>query len=98
MNDIQSKAISLLNRCERRDDGSSVHLVIWKLPTALLPCQHHFKYRLAYIVNGICVVRYDNERGKGDHRHVNGQEESYLFSTPEQLIRDFRADILRWKP
>lgn len=98
MHETNLKSVSLVNRCERRDDGSMIQFVIWKLPIALLPCQHQFKYRLAYIVDGICVIRYDNERGKGDHKHINGQEERYLFSTPEQLIKDFRTDILKWQP
>jgi hypothetical protein len=38
-------------------------------------------------------VGYDNERPKGDHRHVNGRELSYQFTTPEQLIADFLADV-----
>lgn len=31
---------------------------------------HPFKYRLAFMVNGKCILRYDNERAKGDHRHI----------------------------
>jgi hypothetical protein len=41
---------------------------------------------------------YDNELGKGDHRHLSDREEPYRFSTPEQLIADFRADVKEWKP
>ncbi|HEX6705764.1 MAG TPA: DUF6516 family protein [Albitalea sp.] len=48
------------------------------------------------VVNDVCVVRYDNERGKGDHRHVVADEFAYSFSTPDQLMSDFRADIARW--
>jgi len=55
-----------------------------------------YKYRLAYIVNGKCVLRYDNERGKGDHRHFDGVESLYAFSSPDQLMADFNSDILRW--
>jgi hypothetical protein len=53
-------------------------------------------YRLAYIVDGTCVVRYDNEVGKGDHRHFGEKEVAYDFETPEKLIDDFRRDIARW--
>ena len=60
------------------------------------PSGHTFKYRLAYVVGGECVLRYDNERGKGDHRHFGKQELDYAFSTPEQLMLDFNADIKRW--
>ena len=40
-------------------------------------------------------MRYDNERGKGDHRHEGDQEEPYNFVSVEQLIRDFKTDIER---
>lgn len=51
---------------------------------------------LAYVVVGECVLRYDNERGKGDHRHVGGRTMPYVFSTPDQLMADFNADLVRW--
>ena len=44
----------------------------------------------------MCVVRYDNEVGKGDHRHFNGKESAYIFKTPDKLIADFQRDIARW--
>ena len=71
-------------------------LVLWQLPRAVAGSSHRFKYRLAYVVNGVCVLRYDNEAGKGDHRHFAGRESSYVFKTPEQLIADFERDIARW--
>ena len=52
--------------------------------------------RYTSVVNGTCVVRYDNESGKGDHRHFNTRERPYTFETPEQLIADFQADMARW--
>ena len=57
---------------------------------------HGYKYRLAYVVRGECVLRYDNEVGKGDHRHFDGKESTYVFTTPDRLIADFRRDIARW--
>jgi hypothetical protein len=71
-------------------------LVIWRLPQPTPPATHSFKYRLAYVVEGQCVVRHDNERGKGDHRHFDGHEMPYGFSSPEHLMRDFQQDIERW--
>jgi len=47
-------------------------------------------------LRGECVLRYDNETGKGDHRHFDGKESAYMFTTPEQLIADFQNDIERW--
>ena len=54
---------------------------------------HGFKYRLYFGRAGTRIVGYDNERGKGDHRHVLGREFSYRFTSPEQLISDFLADV-----
>ena len=48
------------------------------------------------LVDGECVLRFDNETGKGDHRHFGGKEGHYAFSTPEKLIADFQRDITRW--
>jgi hypothetical protein len=73
-----------------------VELVVWRVSQPLAPSTHTFKYRLAYVVAGKCVVLYDNERGKGDHRHFGTLQKPYLFSSPEELMRDFNADIERW--
>jgi Family of unknown function (DUF6516) len=48
------------------------------------------------VVAGQCVVLYDNERGKGDHRHFGAKQRPYGFSSPDQLMADFTADIARW--
>ena len=71
-------------------------LVLWLLPEPLDGSSHDYKYRLAYVVRGECVLRYDNETGKGDHRHFGGKENAYVFTSPEQLIADFQNDIVRW--
>ena len=57
-----------------------------------------FKYALAYVVAGVCVLRYDNEAGKGDHRHVGDVETEYRFTTPDQLLADFWRDVDQWRP
>jgi hypothetical protein len=54
---------------------------------------HGIKYSFVYIVSGLRVIGYDNERGKGDHRHINGLEYPCKFTTPSQLMSDFQADI-----
>jgi hypothetical protein len=58
---------------------------------------HSFKYRLAYVVGGKCVLRYDNELGKGDHRHTVRKEKPYAFVSVDQLLDDFLADVARWR-
>ena len=54
---------------------------------------HPYKYRLYFGRGGVRLVGYDNERGKGDHRHRRGIEEPYRFTTVEQLVSDFLADV-----
>jgi hypothetical protein len=48
-------------------------------------------------MNGVCVLRYDNEAGKGDHKHVGEQEVPYTFTTPAQLLADFWDDVDNWR-
>jgi hypothetical protein len=72
---MQYMAAVLLDRAkEVRDDGSIVEIIIWELPEPLPPSTHRYKYRLFSGASGVNRVRYDNERGKGDHRHVGDQE------------------------
>ena len=67
--------------------------VIWRVPTAVPPTEHGYKYRLVYLISGTRVVGYDNERGKGDHRHVGQKEMSYRFVDVPTLLRDFLTDV-----
>jgi hypothetical protein len=90
------KATELFRRRIVYTENSFAELVLWRLSGPLSGSNHAFKYRLAYVVDGECVLRYDNEAGKGDHRHVGSRESRYVFSTPERLIADFQRDIARW--
>jgi Family of unknown function (DUF6516) len=45
-------------------DDSFLELVAWNLPRPLEGSSHNFKYRFAYVVREVCVLRYDNERAK----------------------------------
>ena len=76
------KAALLLH--ERRDiaEDRFVELVVWQVPQS---------------VRGSTHLRYDNEVGKGDHRHVGAVEMPYTFTTPEQLYADFMADVTNWR-
>ena len=58
-----------------------------------LGSRHHLKYSLFYGRPGLRVVGYDNERGKGDHRHYGDREEPYVFQGVRQLMADFLADV-----
>ncbi len=70
-----------------------VEIVIWRVPKPVPPSEHAYKYRLVYVVGGQRVLGYDNERGKGDHKHVGPQQEAYRFTSPQQLMADFMADL-----
>lgn len=90
------KAVKLIRTRIVCSELAFIELVLWQLPKPVEGSPHGYKYRLAYVVRGVCVVRYDNEIGKGDHRHVNGKEIPYIFTTPDQLIVEFQQDIERW--
>jgi len=90
------KATELFRRRIVYTESRFAELVLWRLPQPVARAKHSFKYRLAYVVNEECVLRYDNEAGKGDHRHWGGKEFPYRFSTPEKLLADFQLDIERW--
>ena len=90
-------AVLLARAKEVRDDGSIIEIVIWQLPEPLPPSMHTYKYRLYFGATGVSRVRYDNERGKGDHRHIGDEEFDYVFTSVEQLLKDFRLDVERWE-
>jgi hypothetical protein len=46
-----------------------------------------------YVVDGVRMVGFDNERGKGDHCHLDGVEVPYAFTGVDQLIEDFIAAV-----
>ena len=74
-------------------DDTILEMTIWRTPTPVEPSQHHFKYRLVLIHRGKRVIGFDNERGKGDHCHLDGEETAYRFTTVEQLVEDFIAAV-----
>jgi len=90
------KAFQLVGTRIVYSESAFAELVLWRLPKPLDGSVHAFKYRLAYVVRGECVLRYDNEVGKGDHRHIGEKESAYAFTTPDKLIADFQKDIARW--
>jgi hypothetical protein len=90
------RAILVLHEKIVRDDGAIVELVIWQLPRATPDRPHALKYRLYFGRSGKCLVRYDNESGKGDHRHIRGKETPYRFVSLAKLRRDFELDIKKY--
>lgn len=79
-------------------EDAFVEMVVWRLPSPVTGSRHSFKYRLAFVVDGRCVLRYDNEHGKGDHRHVGENDFPYVFTTPQTLLTDFWNDVENWRP
>lgn len=77
------------------DDGAIVEMVLWRVKTPVPPTTHGLKYSLFYGRPGVREVGYDNERGKGDHRHFQGVEAAYAFSSVERLLADFWSDVAR---
>lgn len=77
--------------------SSFMEMVVWRVPQPVKGSLHDFKYSLAYVVDEVCVLRYDNEAGKGDHKHLDSDEVPYVFTTTTQLVEDFLLDIEQWR-
>ena len=90
------KAVELVRTRVVYAENAFAELVLWRVPSPVRGSLHDYKYRLAYVVDGVCAVRYDNEPGKGDHRHFGVKERPYAFTTPEALLAAFQRDIARW--
>ena len=71
------------------EDGAIRQIRIWLVPEPVLPATHHFKYSLVYVLRGKRLIGFDNERGKGDHRHLRGTETPYAFKGITKLLADF---------
>lgn len=70
-----------------------VEMVVWQVPLPVPPSEHAFKYRLVFVRDGKRIVGYDNERGKGDHKHIDEREVPYKFVDIETLMADFLRDV-----
>jgi hypothetical protein len=75
-------------------EDTFAEMVVWRLPSPIPGSSHGFKYRLALVVNGRCVLRYDNETGKGDHKHMAKKK----FLIYQALLDDFWQDVDNWRP
>jgi hypothetical protein len=92
------KAELLLSERHQLTTESFAELRVWRVVRPVQGSSHDLKYALAYVVAGACVLRYDNEAGKGDHRHIGGVETAYTFTTPAQLMADFWNEVDQWRP
>ena len=91
------KAVLITQFKDIAANGYIIEMVVWHVPTPVPPTTHHYKYRLVYIVDNKRVVGFDNERGKGDHKHWNDAEYPYVFNNIETLIEDFLLEVDKWK-
>lgn len=93
---MQRKAELVLKERTKLGDDAFTDVRIWAVPQEpVRGSVHRYKYSLAHVVAGECVLRYDNEAGKGDHKHVRQTETTYPFTTLDKLIEDFWADVAR---
>lgn len=89
------KAELLFDKKEILPDGGIVQMCIWRVPNPVPGSAHPYKYRLYYGRAGERIVGYDNERGKGDHCHLDGLEYPYRFVTVDRLVDDFLAEVFK---
>jgi hypothetical protein len=72
---------------------NTLHFASVELKKPVPPTEHGYKYRAVYVVDGVRIVGFDNERGKGDHCHIDGKELPYAFTGVDQLLEDFIAAV-----
>jgi hypothetical protein len=91
------KAELLFRKREGLTETAFVELVIWRVQEPVRGSGHAYKYSLALVSEGACVLRYDNEAGKGDHKHVADREVAYRFVDLATLQTDFWTDVEIWR-
>lgn len=91
------KATIVIERRIIYGDRDFAEVIVWQVPDPVPPSEHRFKYRLVYIVHGRRVLGFDNERGKGDHRHDGEKEFPYRSESIDRLLDDFAEAIELWR-
>ena len=75
-------------------DLAIAEVIVWRLPKKTKERPHGYKYRLNYCNNkGETILRYDNETGKGDHKHFGTVEIAYELKSLRKLYSDFNKDV-----
>ncbi|MCY4503561.1 MAG: DUF6516 family protein [Alphaproteobacteria bacterium] len=77
-------------------DRAFAQVKVWRVPIAVRGSSHGLKYSFALVVDNECVLRFDNEAGKGDHRHMNGIETPLEFDNLTGLLADFWKEVDEW--
>jgi len=87
------KAELVLRQKDYFEDGSFVEMRVWRVPEPVPPAEHRYKYSLVYIADEQRILGYDNERGKGDHRHFGDTEDAVQFDSITALVERFIAEV-----
>jgi hypothetical protein len=90
------KATLVLWERHQIGDAGLAEIRIWNVPKPVRGSAHDYKYSLALVVDDVCVMRFDNEAGKGDHLHIGDVEVPYLFVGPDRLVDDFWRAVDQW--
>ena len=85
--------IVMFEKYDFSGENAFIRIKVWKVDPKVPASQHSYKYSLVYVIDGVCILRYDNEAGKGDHKHVGDTEHPVTFSTLKDLIVQFRTDV-----
>ncbi|WP_456330183.1 toxin-antitoxin system TumE family protein [Archaeoglobus sp.] len=88
----------LVNRRITNDHGDIIQVRIWRVPKSD-DFPEGVKYSMVYIrVKGEKyerVLGYDNERGKGHHKHFFGEELPIKYTGIDKLVEMFFEDVRR---
>jgi hypothetical protein len=87
------KAEKILDVRNAFQDGTVLVIRVWLVPAPIPPSLHRFKYSFFFGRPGVRLVLFDNERGKGDHKHIREVESAYTFDCVEKLTEDFIAAV-----
>lgn len=88
-----SNAVKILSEKRAYHGGYILSITVWGVPSSVPPSKHPFKYSLFFGRSGERLIAYDNERGKGDHKHILGVEYPYRFTSLRDLVADFLDDV-----
>lgn len=91
------KAQVLVDERMKQGENAFAELRVLRVPASVRGSEHEFKYSLSLVVEGVCVLRFDNEAGKGDHYHLGDKELPYSFSTIPALLADFWNRVDEWR-
>ncbi|MDP2804561.1 MAG: DUF6516 family protein [Gallionellaceae bacterium] len=91
------KAQILVNERIAQGNNAFAELRVVLVPVVVRGSAHTFKYSLSLVVESVCILRFDNEAGKGDHYHLEGVEFPYRFTTMPVLLNDFWKQVDKWR-